>query len=438
MNKALNALTLLLFAASLVLRNYLLFLLGILLALVSGVTALWDRYALSNVTYTRRLGTARMFVGEETELCIEVVNAKPLPLAWLRVEDEIPNGIQIPKGKVYPSYKPTRCILASLLSLRFYERVRKHYRLRAMQRGAFELGPAELRSGDIFGFKYQEKTVANIEHLIVYPKVVPVTALGLPAAYPFGEHKTRFRASPDPLRIMGVRAYAPGDSPRFVHWKATARRNELQTKVFEPGAAHASAIFLNARTTDRAGYVPEYFELAAIAAASVARHLLEAREAVGLYANTHRLGTGGLVRLPPSRRPDRWLEILDTLAWINCLATASFERMLQVEAAGLPVGAAVIAISAMTNDELIGTLLDLKQRGHPVTLLAIGEDAPGHLPDELEVYWIGNRATYRRLLEDDVPLAQLTLLESNVFDAAEYHPGNGGEIGDVLVQADRL
>jgi len=409
--QALNWLTFILLAASLALRNPLLFLLGVLLALVAGVTALWDRYALTGVTYTRRLGTTRMFVGEETDLWIEIVNAKPLPLAWLRIEDEIPDGIKFSKGKVYRSYKWTRFILTNLISLRFYERVRKHYRLRAMQRGAFELGPVELRSGDMFGFKYQEKVIPEIDWLIVYPKVVPVTALGLPAAYPFGDSKTARKITDDPLRIMGVRPYTPGDNPRFIHWKATARRRELQTQVFEPGAARASAIFLNARTTEEAGYIPEYFELAATAAASVARHLLDAREAVGLYANTSRLRTGGLVRLPPSRRPDRWFEILDTLAWINYLASASFEHLLRAEAASLPFGAAVIAISAVTTDDLIAALLDLQRGGHPVTWLSIGPSAPEHVPDDLQMYWIGDRTTHQRLVEADLPLTALTVPE---------------------------
>jgi len=101
MTRALNALTFALLVASLVFKNPLLFLLGVLLALVAGVTALWDRYALFNVTYTRRIGAPRMFVGEETDLWIEIVNAKLLPLAWLRVEDEIPNGVRILRGKVY-------------------------------------------------------------------------------------------------------------------------------------------------------------------------------------------------------------------------------------------------------------------------------------------------------------------------------------------------
>ncbi|MBN1889544.1 MAG: DUF58 domain-containing protein [Thermoflexales bacterium] len=404
MTRVLNSLTIAVCLASIVLKNPFLFLLGVLLALVAGVTALWDRYALAGVTYARRLGAQRLFVSEETDLWIEVVNPKPLPLAWLRIEDEIPDGIKIPQSKVYRSYKWTRFILSNLISMRFYERVRKHYRLRAMQRGALEFGPAELRSGDMFGFKYQDKVIPGTDWLIVYPKVVPVAALGLPAAYPFGDVKTRRKITPDPLRITGVRAYTPGDNPRFIHWKASARRGELQSKVFDPGATHASAIFLNARTTEEAGYIPAYFELAATAAASVARHLLDGREAVGLYANTHRLRSGGPVRLPPSRRPDRWFEILDTLAWINTLASASFERTLQAEAASLPFGAAVIAISAVTSDEMIAALLDLKRGGHPVTWLSIGESAPERVPDDLQMYWIGDHTTHQRLVELDLPL----------------------------------
>jgi uncharacterized protein (DUF58 family) len=408
--RALNWLTVILFVASLVLRNPLLFLLGVLLALVAGVTALWDHYALAGVTYTRRLGATRIFVGEETDLWIEIVNAKPLPLAWLGIEDEIPDGIKIAKGHVYRSYKWTRFILTNLISLRFYERVRKRYRLRALQRGALDFGPAELRSGDIFGFKKQKKVVPDVDWLIVYPKVVPVTALNLPAAHPFGDARTARKISEDPLRIIGTRAYAPGDSPRLIHWKATARRQELQTKVFEPGATRASAVFLNVRTVaERPGYIPEYLELAITAAASVARFLLDAREAVGLYANTSRRGEAALVRLPPSRRPDRWFEILDTLAWINYLATASFERCLQAEATSLPFGAAVIAISAITTENLIAALLDLKRSGHPVTWLSIGKSMPDYVPDELQVYWIGDRTTYQQLLELDLPLTARTV-----------------------------
>jgi len=236
MTRILDWLTVILLLASIVLQNPLLFLLAVLLALVAFITALWGRYALAGVTYARRLGAPRMFVGEETELEIEITNAKPLPLAWLRALDEFPAEMELVKGKIFRTHKENRRHLVNLVSLRFYERVRKHYRLRAKHRGALEFGPVEISSGDMFGFKTQQRFVPQTDLLIVYPKVVPIAALGLPAAHPFGEAKTTRRIAQDPLRMMSVREYIPGDSPRLIHWKATARRAANQSIRSKRGA----------------------------------------------------------------------------------------------------------------------------------------------------------------------------------------------------------
>ncbi len=400
MTRILNWLTVLLFVVSIILQNPLLFLLAVLLALVALTTALWGRYALAGVTYTRRFGAARLFVGEETDLWIEIANAKPLPLAWLRAVDEFPVEMELVKGRMFRTHKENRRHLVNLVSLRFYERVRKHYRLRAKHRGALEFGPVEISSGDMFGFQTQQKLDPQTDWLIVYPKVVPITALGLPAAHPFGEVKTTRRIAQDPLRMMSVREYVPGDSPRLIHWKATARRGALQTKIFDPSAARVSAIFLDLNTVAPGywGIVPEYVEFGMTIAASVARYLLDAREAVGLYVNSSRRNEGDLVRFPPSRRPARWLEILDTLAWLIDLSWTHIEDCLRAEASALPFGATVIVISAVITDEVIAALLDLKTAGHPVALMAIGESAPTNVPDELRMFWLGGRAAYEQLM----------------------------------------
>jgi uncharacterized protein (DUF58 family) len=398
MTRGLNILAGVLLVASVLTRNALLFMLAALLGLVAGLSTLWDRYALAGVSFGRRLGATRLFVGEETDATLEVVNAKPLPLAWLKIEDEWPGEVELVRGKLLRSYKPTRRVLPILLSMRYYERVSKHYRLRALHRGAFELGPAQLSSGDMFGFRTQDREIPEREWLTVYPKVVPVSALGLPAAHPFGDAKTARRISDDPLRVTGVRTYAPGDSPRTIHWRATARRGELQTKVFDPGATRTAAIFLDLRTVQGfPGITPEYLELGISAAASVARYLLDQREAVGLYANGARRNEGQLVRLPASRRADQWTAILEALAWLAGLPIVSLETVLRAEMPALPFGAEVVAITSQSNEETLAALLDLQRAGHPVALLAIGEEAPADMPDALRTYWIGGREAWERL-----------------------------------------
>jgi uncharacterized protein (DUF58 family) len=390
------------FAMALWLREPLLALLALMLALLAGLTWLWDRYALTEVSYVRRLGVSRMFVGEEMNLAIEVVNAKPLPLAWLKAVDEFPGEMTLKRGYLGHSFKRNRRLLTNLLALRFYERVRKQYQVRAIKRGVLEFGPVTLHAGDLFGFRQQERVVGQIDELVVYPRIVPMPALGLPAAHPFGDAVTRRRISDDPLRVTGARPYVPGDNPRFIHWKATARRGELQTRTFDAGASPRTAIFLDVQTVrGMPGIVDSYLEYAITAAASVAHDLLERREAVGLYVNTWRRRTSELVRLPASRRPDQWRAMLEALARVLDVATVGFDRFLQAELPALPFGAGVIAISSLPDAKIYAALLDVQRAGHPTWLLVVADDEPVDIPDALRWTWIGGRQAYRQLNDLD-------------------------------------
>jgi uncharacterized protein (DUF58 family) len=184
-----------------VLKSPMLFLLSILLVLVAGASAAWERYCLAGVTYVRRFGAHRLFCGEETDLWVEIVNAKPLPLAWLKTEDEFPDELTIHKAKHKPSGQPHRRLLTNLLSVRWYERVRRHYRMAAHQRGVFDFGPAAVSSGDIFRFRTRRQEIDHRHTVLVYPKVAPMDRLDLRAARPLGDFGAQRRIADDPLRL---------------------------------------------------------------------------------------------------------------------------------------------------------------------------------------------------------------------------------------------
>src|SRR5436305_14606625 len=178
--------------------------------------------------------------------------------------------------------------LECLFSLRWYERVTRRYTVQCHTRGVHTFGPTKLRSGDIFGFISREILLSNRQYLLVYPLVVPLTRFGLPARHPFGEQRAPRRLLEDPSRVIGVRDYAYGDSLRRVHWKATARTMQLQSKVYEATTTYTLVIFLNvaAHFDTIHGVQPEIQELSICAAASVADWALNEGYAVGLYANT--------------------------------------------------------------------------------------------------------------------------------------------------------
>ena len=259
-----------------------------LFAFIAGATLLWARVCLTGVSYRRRFGSERLFHGEETDLYVEIVNAKPLPLAWLHIADEFPRALTVTPARTTTSHRPGRQRLTNLVSLRWYERVTCRYRVHGAARGAWTFGPAELSSGDIFGFALRRATAPDLDVLLVYPRMVPLTALGLPADRPFGEYRALRRLAEDPLRMNGARAYAPGDTLRTIHWKATARRGELHTKTFDAAAAQPLALFLNVNTFEQIweGVDSDLLEYAISATASIARWAWERGQPVGLYANS--------------------------------------------------------------------------------------------------------------------------------------------------------
>ena len=386
---------------SVILRHNLLFLMSLLLALLGGATLLWTRYCLAGVSYRRRFGSIRLFYGEETDLYVEIVNAKPLPLAWLRINDEYPPEVELLAARLNRSYRPGRRLLVNLLSLRWYERVTRHYRLRGTQRGAWKFGPVGIESGDIFGLATRQETWPEPQTLLVYPKIVPITALGLPARHPFGDFKTPRRTMEDPIRLMGVREYAPGDSFRHIHWKATAHRHALQTKVFEPSAARPLAIFLNINTFEYLyeGLDRTLQELAITTAASIARYGWENGYHVGLYVNSVVQPGGQRIRIQPGNHPDQLIRVFEALARMADYGYGGWpiDMVLQTEANSLRYGTTIVMVSPIVNDRLRKTLVDLRGREYGVTLVGLGQgrlDAP--LPG-VQYHYIGGREVWDEL-----------------------------------------
>jgi uncharacterized protein (DUF58 family) len=382
---------------SLLLHAGQLFVIAAILLLVALVANVWERYCLVGLGYTRALGQQRAFFGEDVPLVVEIVNSKPLPLAWLEVEDTIPgNGLIVSPAHTSPSHIPNRRLLIMLLSVRWYERIRRHYTITCGVRGYHAFGPATLRTGDVFGLGTREMSVAAEDYLLVYPKVVPLERLGLPAGNPFGDVTQRRQwLFEDPLRTVGVREYRPGDSPRRLHWKATARAPDqaLQVKLFEPTTSQRLHVLLNVSTSDQnwswQGYDPEALEAAITTAASVASWATDRGLLVGLAANARIFHSSAPVRMPPSRDPRQLMHVFEALARLVPIASMAPETLVELEGRDLAYGTTVVMVSAVATEALIRQLRALKRGGHqPVLLLLTESEQPVAALDGLPAFAI--------------------------------------------------
>jgi uncharacterized protein (DUF58 family) len=353
-----------------------------LLILTSEVARLWSRYSLARLEYTREFGQTRAIFGEEIDLAIRVVNRKILPLPWLEVDDQLPDSLPIVGHTLYPSSTPRHSLLSNLFSFGPYEQITRRYRLRCAARGYFAFGPAMFRSGDVFGFGSREHVDEHIDHLLVYPRVLPIAELGLPAKRPFGDTKAASRLFEDPTRIRSVRPFEFGDPLKRVNWKATARTGELQVKQFDPTASHDLLIVLNTATFEHSwqGVHIDLFETAICVTASVASHALAEGFPVGLHVNSTLPGSDQNIKLAPGRGNEQEPRILEALAKLSPFISMTLESHLRREQRALPWSSTIVVVSATATSELLTILLALRRNGHHVVFIGVGSEVPDQLP----------------------------------------------------------
>jgi uncharacterized protein (DUF58 family) len=164
----------------------------------------------------------------------------------------------------------------------------------------------------------------------------------------------------------------------------------LQTKRFDPSAAPHWMICLNTQTLEHIfeGVVTDFLETAIVVAASLAVAGLEARRSVGLVANSNVQESPAWIQLPASRHPQQSTHILEALAQLNTTPLLAFDQMLRLERPRLPYGASIFAVTSLLNENILGALLDLRSKGHPLALILVGRQPDRPVPPDVPLYLV--------------------------------------------------
>jgi uncharacterized protein (DUF58 family) len=389
-NKAWIQLAIILIPLALIFDVDALLVISALLLTVVPIAWWWNRTSLKGVVYQRKLGEQRAFPGEVVDLTLRVSNEKLLPLGWLSVEDQWAMALPLEEGMLFSMPAGQTGLFRTAFAIRWFERVSRRYRIRCTRRGYYPLGPVRLTSGDIWGLFRESKTQGHLDWLVVYPQVLPLEALGFPPKEPLGEIKATWRIFEDPTRAVGIRDHRPEDGFRHIHWKASARRQELQVKVYEPTTSYNLIIFLNVATFARhwEGTKPLRLEQAIAVAASIANHAVEDRYLVGLMANGSIPHSDQAIKVLPSRRPDQLARVLEALAAVTSFTTSNIESLLLAESPRLPWGATLVVVTVVVTEELLSALVRLHDVGRRLVLVSL-EDEPScaySLPPRVLVY----------------------------------------------------
>ncbi len=317
----------------------------------------------------RRLSTDRVANGGEVSVEVTVANESSFPALWLVASESLPAGLPMTglRGRVGP--------LGAHSSFSF------RYVLHAARRGYYQLGPTMLRTGDIFGLSNRESAGAAVDSLTVFPRIVAIRHARLPSRRPAGEVRTRQRVLEDPTQVVGVRPYHHGDELRRVHWRATAHTGRLQSKLFEWAAQVETMLVLNLRLADypdNPADTAESAELAVTAAASIASHLLERRQRIGLLA----LGrdpagedVAGILRVPAGREREQLAGILSVLGRIQLGPAEELVTVVEREKEDWAWGALVVMVAPTLSAGALRCAVGLRCTGFDLRAVLVSRGA---------------------------------------------------------------
>lgn len=277
-------------------RGWMILLVGLGGALLSSY--LWARSLLDGLRLTREMRFGWAQVGDRLEERFTLANESPLPALWVEIVDH----------STMPGYQIERvAILGGRDSTRWRTRGT------CTQRGLFTLGPTSLLSGDPLGIFTVERHYPRSMPFMVTPPVVSLPSIDVASGGRAGEGRPRPDAAERTVSAASVREYLPGDTPRWIHWRTSARRESLYVRLFEGVPAGDWWILLDMNRRVHVGQgLDGTEEHGVVLAASLADRGLRSGKAVGLVTHGEELVWLG----PGGGQARRW-EILRALALIG-------------------------------------------------------------------------------------------------------------------------
>lgn len=190
------------------------------------------------LSLSRALSNDRVEAGDETDVTVTIRNQGEA-IEWVHVIEHVPPGLEVVRGAT-----------SWLVSLPAGEHRTFEYTVTG-PRGAYIFKRLSVYAGDWFGILQRRSIYRVRNELFSYliPKASPSREVVI------RPRRTRVYAGSIPARLggpgvdfFGVRDYQPGDSPRRVNWKASARSNDaLYSNEFEQDRVADVGLILDAR-----------------------------------------------------------------------------------------------------------------------------------------------------------------------------------------------
>lgn len=341
----------------------------VVLVFVCVVWFLLVKKGIKNLSCQRSFSRAKVFEGESGEMLETVRNDGPYIIPWLCVEGYISPNIRL--GRQENLHLSSDTFYRSWFTLMPYQQIRRRHHVVFLRRGVYDLGNASIVAGDLLGLNRFWKDQQLSAPVTVFPQILEMEQLPYPLSRTMGELVVKNRLLQDPFLIRGIRPYQPGDLVRDIHWQATARTQELQTRVHEHTVCTRLLVVFNAQSSDDQwdGYIRDKdvdaVENGIRLAASLCIHGLRSGLAVGFAANMPQQKQGQSTLLAPAEGVAMKELLLESFAHLQLHCSDKFIPML--EKLEQFTDTDIVVLSPYDSEGIQGKLEQLRLRGNQVT-----------------------------------------------------------------------
>lgn len=369
------------------------------------VSRQWANSLAQRVRLRREMRFGWAQVGDALEERFNLSNAGIFPAVWVELIDH----------SNLPGYQ-TGMATGIEAGASFQWRTRGQ----CMRRGLFTLGPTTLHTSDPLGLHHIQIHDPKTVTLMVTPPIVPLPQIEVAPGGRAGEGRPRPNAPERTVSAAGVRQYVPGDSLHSIHWRTSARHNELFVRLFDSTPSGDWWIILDLDKNVQIGEgARSTIEHGIILAASLADRGLRLGRSVGLIAHGQPLAW-----LPPREGDCQRWQILRSLALVEPASHPLSEVLINLRSTLGRYSSLVIITPNTSDPSWLEGLLPLLWLGAVPTVLLLDSLTFG-APNQTAIPNPKPQKAFFATL-DQWGIHHQTITP-DLLDKPEAHPGHKGE-----------
>ncbi len=381
---------------------------------------IYRKYMFDGLEYSVEVSSPEVFEDEEIYVYEEIRNNKLLPLPYLKVDTQLPDGLAF---HIYEKDEKTGVrretyprVIHSIFVLRGKQMIRRRWRVKCDVRGTYTLGEVTVLADDVFGSsaraKVFEPTAGSRNTVVVLPKAISLEKRFTSSRYTSGDYLVNASLLTDPLLKAGARSYVPGDPTNRINWIQTAVRGELMVNVEEYTNRRQFNLIMNMQARDIEKIIPgppsarAPVELCMTVVASIldsmANEVVPVRficntspepfgsEHSAAYTDDDEIGSKIFVS-PAYRGRSDMIEALRMLAQLDLMISTPLEKMMDhilEHPHAYTGGGSVIFVSSYLSERMINFTYAMRRIGITVIYYITSSNINASIiPEDIEVHY---------------------------------------------------